>query len=109
VATNGRAAPLGLHEGIRDPHAKSCQRWPESLRLLNRSTGELVPGRCRSTNLCDYCAKLAAIENTEMLWLDAYEQGSPPLWMLLTTRDPVWDAERFRVAFQRVTRACERR
>lgn len=101
--------PLGLHEGIDDPNAGGCQRWPEGLRLLNTSTGELRPGRCRSTNLCDYCAKLAAVENTEMLWLDALQQGSPTLWLLLTTRESDWDGERFRRSFAQTWKAVKRR
>lgn len=100
---------LGLHEGIDDPAAGGCQRWPEQLRLLNATTGELVRGRCRSTNLCSYCAKLAAIETTEMLWLDALEQGSPSLWVLLTTSVPEWDGERWRRAFGQVVKAVKRR
>jgi hypothetical protein len=79
------------------------------MRLLNHSTGELVLGRCRSTNLCDYCARLAAVENTEMLWLNAAEKGSPSLWLLLTTSDPEWDGERFRRAFNAVWKAVRRR
>ena len=35
---------------------------------------------------CSYCAKLAAIENAEMLALDALENGAPEVWACLTTR-----------------------
>jgi hypothetical protein len=79
------------------------------MRLLNLTTGELKRGRCKSTNLCDYCARLAAVETTELLWLDAQEQGSPTLWLLLTTRDACWDGERFRRAFNAVWKAVRRR
>jgi hypothetical protein len=76
--------------------------------LLNETTGELIRGRCKSTNLCDYCAKLSAVETTEMLWLDALEQGSPPLWSVLTTRD-LWDAALFKDATEQLLRAVRRR
>jgi hypothetical protein len=106
-------APLVLHKGIHDPGRQDgqqgCPRWPEHLRLLNERTGLLVPGRCRSTNLCDYCAKLAAVENTEMLWLDALEQGSPTLWLLLTTNVAVWDGERWMRSMEQLSTAVRRR
>jgi hypothetical protein len=88
-AAGGRAegAPLDLHEGIRDPRdPEGCKRWPEHLRLANLSTGELVLGRCRATNLCTYCARLFAIETSEMLMLDAMEDA-PVLYVVLTSRD----------------------
>jgi hypothetical protein len=37
-------------------------------------------------NLCSYCAKLAAVENAEMLALDALDYGAPEVWACLTTR-----------------------
>lgn len=82
---------LDLHEGIRtsgqiDPVRRGCGRWPEVMRLLNRSTGELVRGRCRSTNLCAYCAKLFAVETSEMLALDAVEDA-PSIYSVLTARE----------------------
>jgi hypothetical protein len=80
------ARPLDLHEGICDPLALGCRRWPEHLRLLNHSTGELLPGRCKATNLCDYCARLFAVETSEMLLLDACEDA-PGLYVVLTARE----------------------
>jgi hypothetical protein len=80
------AAPLDLHEGIVDPLAGGCLRWPEHLRLLNHSTGELRPGRCRATNVCRYCQRLYVIETVEMLTLDAMEHA-PTLWAVLTARE----------------------
>jgi hypothetical protein len=80
-------ALLDLHEGISDAPAKTgCDRWPEHLRLLNHSTGELVRGRCRATNLCAYCARLFAVETSEMLLLDAMEDA-PTLYVVLTARE----------------------
>lgn len=80
------AARLDLHEGIRDPELDACRRWPEHLRLLNHTTGELRPGRCRATNLCPYCARLFAVETSEMLQLDAMEDA-PTLYVVLTARE----------------------
>jgi hypothetical protein len=87
------APALDLHEGISgeapsarisDP-VQGCKRWPERMRLLS-SQGELVRGRCHSTNLCDYCAKLGAVENSEMLSIDAMYGPAPVLSAVLTTR-----------------------
>src|SRR3954447_23744120 len=64
-------ALLDLHEGIDDPLLRGCGRWPEEMRLLNLSTGELRRGRCKATNLCRYCQRLYVVETVEMLALDA--------------------------------------
>jgi hypothetical protein len=116
TAAQPAAAPLDLHEGISDagsrrpdPAAGGCLRWPESLRLLNRSTGELVRGRCRATNLCGYCARLAAVETSEMLALDALEGAAPAVWCVLTTRDAEPDPRAFYTARRQVWRAVRRR
>lgn len=53
---------------------------------MNHSTGELVVGRCRATNLCDYCARLAAVETSELLLLDAMEDA-PAVYAVLTARE----------------------
>jgi hypothetical protein len=81
-----------MHEGIGDPQAKSCGRWPEPYRILNRSTGEIRRGRCKATNLCRYCQKLYVIETVEMLTLDAMEYA-PTLWVVLTAREHLTRAE----------------
>lgn len=88
--TAGSGPLLDLHEGISrnslaDPVVAGCLRWPERLWLLS-SQGELVRGRCRSTNLCDYCAKLAAVENAALLAHDAMVGVAPCVWAVLTTR-----------------------
>src|SRR4051812_24421841 len=93
TAARGGEAALDLHKGIWDPGEPSgasnsrsadrsghCPRWPEDLRLRNPDTLALIPGRCRATNLCDYCARLAAIENAEVLAIDAEQTGGPALW-----------------------------
>lgn len=89
--TTPAGAALDLHEGIPtghdlDPVRSGCGRWPEVMRLVNKSTGELVRGRCRSTNLCPYCAKLFAVETSEMLALDAVEDA-PSIYSVLTARE----------------------
>lgn len=85
------AAALGLHKGIDDPPRfedlrTGCLRWPEHQRLLNETTGELVVGRCKATNLCRYCQMLYVLETVEMLTLDAAEYA-PGLWAVLTARE----------------------
>lgn len=85
---------LDLHEGIGDPGRRTagCARWPEHLRLLNQTTGELRPGRCRATNLCRYCQRLYVVETVEMLTLDAVEHA-PTLWVVLTAREHLTRSE----------------
>src|SRR3954451_5434611 len=86
AAPGGReAAALDLHEGIDDPAATGCPRWPEHLRLRS-SLGEVVRGRCRATNQCAYCARLAAVETSELLLLDALEDA-PSVYVVLTARE----------------------
>lgn len=76
-----------------EPRAsEGCSRWPETFRLRNDSTGELVPGRCRATNLCPYCAKLFAVETSEMLSLDAAEDA-PTIYVVLTSREHLTRAD----------------
>ena len=53
---------------------------------MNLTTGELVRGRCRATNLCRYCQALYVVETVEMLTLDAIEYA-PTLWLVLTARE----------------------
>src|SRR3954467_948710 len=78
-------AALDLHEGIGARVGQGCPRWPAHFRLES-TLGKLVPGRCRATNLCDYCARLAAVENAEVLAIDAMTNTAPALWTVLTTR-----------------------
>lgn len=54
--------------------------------MVNLGTGEMVPGRCRATNLCTYCRTLYTVETVEMLTLDAVEYA-PTLWAVLTARE----------------------
>jgi hypothetical protein len=78
---------LDKKEGICDPRGgRGCLRWPEGKYLLNEQTGELVPGRCKATNLCRYCQALYVMETVEMLTLDAAE-WAPTIWAVLTARN----------------------
>ena len=99
---------LDLHEGISDPAAGGCPRWPEHMRLRS-SLGELVRGRCRATNQCAYCARLGAVETAEMLAIDALEGIAPRVWMVLTTRSTSTDPADFYDARRAVLRALQRR
>jgi hypothetical protein len=56
------------------------------MSFVNERTGELVRGRCKATNLCDYCRTLYTVETLEMLSLDATEYA-PTLWAVLTARE----------------------
>jgi hypothetical protein len=78
------------------------------MRLVS-SDGVVRRGRCGSVNLCSYCAKLRAIENAEMLSLDALDHGAPEVWACLTTRtaDPV--PASFYRAREQVRKALRRR
>lgn len=78
------------------------------MRLLS-SQGELVRGRCGATNLCGYCARLAAVENAELLALDALAGTAPTVWMVLTTRTATIDTKRFYASRRQVLVALRRR
>jgi hypothetical protein len=76
---------------------------------LRSTAGVMVPGRCRATRLCDYCAKLAAVETSEVLMLDALNGSSPALWMVLTTRETNPDLPRVKRARAKLVKAIRRR
>jgi hypothetical protein len=66
-------------------------------------------GRCRATNLCDYCARLAAVETAEVLAQDAMTNTPPALWSVLTTRTATLDVGGFKRARAAVNRAVRER
>jgi hypothetical protein len=76
---------------------------------LRASDGSYVRGRCRATNLCAYCAKLAAVETSEVLAIDAMTHSSPALWAVLTTRTASVDPSDFYAARWKLQRALKRR
>jgi hypothetical protein len=101
------AAALDLHEELRRKRpAGGCSRWPERLRLVS-DRGHFVRGRCGSTNQCDYCARLAAVENSEMLALDAM-YGAPQVWCVLTTPIATLDTSALQVLVKRLVEALRR-
>lgn len=76
---------LDLHEeSCAEAPPRTCERWPKRLSLIS-SAGEIVRGRCSSPNLCEYCARLAAVLNAELLSLDALHGVSPSSYLVLTT------------------------
>jgi hypothetical protein len=68
-----------------------------------------VRGRCRSVNLCDYCAQLASIENTALLTMDATVGTSPAVLAILTTRTATADPKPFYRARSELYRALKAR
>jgi hypothetical protein len=88
VAPQARSAaeaePLDLHEEIcAEARPKRCSRWPRRLALIS-NLGQIVAGRCGSPNLCEYCARLAAVLNAELLALDAMHGVAPTSYVVLT-------------------------
>lgn len=79
------------------------------MRLLNGQTGVLTRGRCKSPNLCDYCAKLAAVENSELLALDALWGEAPAIWAVLTTPRTIHDPKHFYEHRRQLQKALKRR
>jgi hypothetical protein len=100
-------APLDLQEelseGFASPIDGRCSCAPATLRLRS-DQGELVRLRGKSVNFCAYCARLAAIENSEMLALDALEGDAPQVWLVLTTRTATVDMSEFYEALADVVR-----
>jgi len=116
IDAGGAAGALGKHEelgtigesGALLGAAQRCTCGPAHLRLRSEH-GELVKPRGGSVNRCDYCAKLAAVENCEMLVLDALDGAAPQLLMILTTRTATLSMESFRDARRAVVRRLRRR
>jgi hypothetical protein len=59
--------------------------------------------------MCGYCARLTAVENAEVLALDALEGVAPALWCVLTTRTAEVDPRAFTKSRELVWRAVRRR
>jgi len=107
------AGRLGKHEELADKerqraNEQGCTCGPKYLRLRSEH-GELVKPRGGSVNLCEYCAKLAAVENCEMLMLDALEGDAPTVLMILGTRTATLDMGEFRAARDHMVKAIRRR
>lgn len=77
---------------------------------MKSGNGTLVRGRCRATNQCDYCARLAAVETAEVLAIDAAESGDAPrVWAVLTTPRESIAAAEFYLARRKLLEALRRR
>jgi hypothetical protein len=103
-----RSGGLGKHEELARTGIERCVCAPVHLRLRSEH-GELVQPRGKSVNRCAYCARLAAIENCEMLVRDALAGHAPRIVMILGTRTPTVDMGRFRQARQQLVAALRRR
>lgn len=100
-------ASLGLHKEISDPGR--CERWPRHLALRDVATGEQLTGRCQSPNECDYCATLAAVENAEVLQLDAMTNEPPSIVAILGTRSTSLKPAEFWRSREQLVKAFKRR
>lgn len=103
---------LDLHKENSDPRSEgpsewACERWPENFRL--RAGEQLVKGRCKSANLCPYCARLGAVENAELLALDAMYGVAPDIWAVLTTPSTEPEQKAYYESRRQVFRALKRR
>ncbi len=98
---------LDLHEGIAGNRVKSCSRWPARLSLIS-SLGDVVRGRCSSPNLCEYCARLAAVENAELLALDALHGVAPQTYLVLTQASVDQTPAAYRESLNQLQRALRR-
>lgn len=94
-------------EGPRKLALGGCERWPENFRL--RAGDRLVEGRCKSANLCSYCARLKAVENAELLALDALNGVAPLVWAVLTTPSTAPEQKKYYEARRQVFKAMRRR
>lgn len=65
--------------------------------------------RGKSVNRCDYCAMLAAVENCEMVVLDALEGDAPQIVCILGTRTATLDMAAFKQAREKLVKAVRRR
>lgn len=109
-----RSGALALKEGIdtptsfTDPKARGCRRVPDWFQLVDVASGECIGVRCKATNKCEYCRKIAAAETVEMLLLDALSGDAPSLVLLLTART-FPRGEELRRTLCKIVRACRRR
>jgi hypothetical protein len=104
----GAAGALDKHEVIGPPPPGQCTCRPKNLRLLSNH-GEIVHPRGKLVNRCEHCAKLAAIENVEMLTLDALEGNAPTILMVNTSRTATLQMAGFKQAHEKFVKAMRRR
>jgi hypothetical protein len=99
---------LGKHEELPDNGSEGCVCAPVHVRLRSEH-GELVQPRGKSVNRCSYCAKLAAVENCEMLTLDALAGDAPRIIAILGTRTATVDMGAFQAGKDHLVKAIRRR
>jgi len=100
-------ARLDLHEEIGGKQTTRCDRWPKRLSLIS-NFGQIVQGRCGSPNLCEYCARLAGVENAELLSLDAMLGEAPCSYMVLTQPSPTPEARAYYESRKQLQRLLKR-
>lgn len=105
---------LALKEGIdtpnrfEDPKRGGCRRVPDWFKLVDVNSGECIDPRCKATNKCEHCRKIAAAETVEMLLLDALSGDAPTLMLTLTARSfPRGDE--LRRTLGKIVKACRLR
>jgi len=76
---------------------------------LRSEHGELIKPRGGCVNKCDYCAKLAAVENCEMLAIDSTQGDPPTVLLVLGTRTATLNMAGFYRGLGEVKRALRRR
>lgn len=102
-----RSAALDIKE-VNGVKASKCTCGPLWMRLRNNTTGELIKPRGRCVNRCDYCATLAAIENSEMLALDALMGVAPTIYAVTTTPNIEQDTRQYREVIKAFVKALRR-
>jgi hypothetical protein len=84
-----------------------CKRWPPRLYLLSNK-GMWVPGRCGSSNLCEYCLLQELHVIRRMLTDQAVEGPVPEVVAVLGTRTATYDPAPFYDGRRLVMRALKR-
>lgn len=101
---------LDLHWVICDAEAREtalgCARSRPEHRLIS-DCGQVVRVRCKATNLCLYCRRLAVIETVEMLMLDAM-RWAPTIGVVLTAREHLERRDTY-AHLRQLRRAAKRR
>lgn len=99
-----RGASLDTHP---EKSAGGCPNPRRGVNLWDKSVPRFYPVPCGRTNSCPYCSMVAAIENIRVLNIDA-KLDPPTVIMTLTTVDPDFGSEQFRVAEASLWRALRR-
>jgi len=101
---SGRAAALDFYTNKSGRLA--CQHPRKGLRLRS-SRGKWAPVRC-GLNSCRGCYGMKSLVRAQMVYEDALVE-QPRYSITLTTKEPVWDAARYREGKAQVVRALRER